>query len=152
MFDWLPAAVENGADMAAREKMCEASVIAGLSFALPKTAASHAISFPLTNVWGIPHGEACAFTLGALCRINAEAENGRLDRFASALGFRDAAAMGARIDEMKRTFGLRCTLSDAGIALSDLKRLAQLSEHPNLHNNPVALDQDALVALFRSLA
>ena len=151
VFDWLPAAVENGDDMQARAKMCEASVIAGLSFALPKTAAAHAISFPLTNVWGIPHGEACAFTLGALCRVNAGAEKGRLDRFARELGFPDAAAMGDRIDAMKRDFGLRRTLDEAGIKLADLERLAQLSEHPNLHNNPVELDQNALVALFRKL-
>ncbi len=49
-FEYLERAYHRGgADEAARAKMCEASVIAGLAFALPKTAAAHACSFPLTN-------------------------------------------------------------------------------------------------------
>ncbi|MFR5401289.1 MAG: hypothetical protein ACLTH3_15380 [Lachnospira sp.] len=35
--------------------MCEASLIAGLAFTLPKTTSSHACSFPLTNIHHIPH-------------------------------------------------------------------------------------------------
>ncbi len=152
VFEWLPRAYENGADILAREKMCEASILAGLTFALPKTAAAHAISYPLTNVYGIPHGEACAFTLDALCGINADAENGRLHEFARQLGFADAAAMGTRIAEMKKSMGMRCTLEAAGIPQSALTELAQLSKHPNLDNNPVALDEAALVQLFLTKA
>ncbi len=152
VFEWLPCAYTNGADITAREKMCEASILAGLAFALPKTAASHAISYPLTNVYGIPHGEACAFTLDSLCVINAGAEGGRLNVFARQLGFADASAMGTRIEEMKKSMGMRCTLEAAGIPKGDLPKLAQLSKHPNLDNNPVALDEAALIQLFLSKA
>lgn len=148
VFEWLPRAWENGADLAAREKMSEASVLAGLAFVLPKTAAAHAISFPLTNRYGLPHGEACAFTLGALCGINADE---RLEGFARSLGFAGAAQMGARIEEMKRRFGMRRTLREAGIPPDEVGELARLSRHPNLDNNPVPLDEAALVALFLSL-
>lgn len=152
VFEWLPRAYENGDDIAAREKMCEASVMAGLAFALPKTAAAHAISFPLTNVYGLPHGEACAFTLDSLCAINAKAEDGRLDKFAQQLGFANAAAMGGRIAQMKREMGMRCTLAEAGIGFNDLPELARLSQHPNLGNNPVPLNEAALTALFTGKA
>ena len=152
IFAHLPSAFSDGANLEAREKMCEASFMAGLAFALPKTAAAHAISFPLTNVYGLPHGEACAFTLDSLCVINAEAENGRLNNFAKKLGFGNAAEMGARISQMKREMGLRCTLADAGIPLDALSELAHLSKHPNLDNNPVALDEKALIALFAGKA
>ena len=151
-FEWLPRAYAHGDDIKAREKMCEASVLAGLAFALPKTAAAHAISFPLTNRYGLPHGEACAFTLDALCEINAQAEGGRLEGFARQLGFESAAAMGARIAAMKREMGMRCTLAQAGIPMGELPELARLSQHPNLDNNPVPLGEADLIALFTGKA
>ncbi len=150
IFDTLPDALQNLSDIDAREKLAEASVIAGLAFALPKTAACHAISFPLTNVYGLPHGEACAFTLDSLCEINAEAEGGRVGDFAKQLGFEGAKAMGKRIFELKKMGGMRVTLKEAGIMDEDLPELARLSHHPNLLNNPVPLDDDRLIALFRS--
>ena len=101
---FLPQAYHHGEDIVAREKMCEAAVIAGLAFSLPKTAASHACSFPLTSIYGLPHGEACAFTLGALCRINSKAENGRLNIFAKKLGLTDAEELAIQIDMLKKTW------------------------------------------------
>lgn len=150
IFEALPPALKNLRDLAAREALAEASVIAGLAFALPKTAAAHAISFPLTNVYGLPHGEACAFTLDSLCEINASAEGGRLDGFARNLGFEGAAAMGERIAALKKLSGMRATLGEAGIPVPALPELVKLSHHPNLDNNPVPLDDGALMRLFLS--
>lgn len=147
-FNNILAAYDHGDDLAARENMCEASVIAGLAFTLPKTAASHACSFPLTSVYGLPHGEACAFTLDVLCAINAPAEGGRLNGFARALGFADAAGMGRRITEIKRRTGMRCTLAEAGIREEDLPGLARRCHHPNMLNNPVELDDAAIIDMF----
>jgi len=56
----------------AREKMAEASIVAGVAFSHPRTTGSHACSFPLTNIYGLPHGEACAFTLDYFLKFNAE--------------------------------------------------------------------------------
>lgn len=151
VFENLLDTYKNGNNLTLREKMCEASVIAGLAFTLPKTAASHACSFPLTRIYGIPHGEACAFTLDSLCRINARAENGRLDRFANKLGFTDAAQMADRIKEMKEATGMRCTLSQAGIRQEDLPYLATQCHHPNMLNNPVILDDKMIIEMFQSL-
>ncbi len=151
VFDNLLTAYTNGGDVNARERMCEASLIAGLAFALPKTAASHAISFPLTNKYGLPHGEACAFTLDKLCVINAEAEDGRLNDFAAKLGFKNAAEMAERIASIKKQTGMRTTLADAKIGDCEIGELVKFSKHPNLANNPVALDDNALKELFLSL-
>ena len=147
-FDNILGAYEHGDDLTARENMCEASVIAGLAFTLPKTAASHACSFPLTSVYGLPHGEACAFTLDVLCTINAPAEGGRLNGFARARGFSNAAGMGRRITEIKHRTGMRCTLAEAGIKEEDLPDLAKRCHHPNMLNNPVELDDAAIIDMF----
>lgn len=151
-FKYLEAAYNNGNDILAREKMCEASLIAGLAFALPKTAAAHACSFPLTNIYNIPHGEACAFTLDLLCEINSEAEGGRLNDFARDLGFENAVAMGKRIREMKKAMGMKITLADAGIDIKDLDSLAEKCMHPNILNNPVPMGIDEVKKMFLRLA
>lgn len=148
VFENLETVFRDGPDIRARENMCEASVIAGLAFTLPKTAASHACSFPLTTLYGLPHGEACAFTLDLLCSVNAEAENGRLHGFARKLGFADAHQMGAQITRLKKLTGMRITLADAGIDEADLPALAGKCHHPNLFNNPVRLSDEMLIDMF----
>ena len=151
VFKHLEAAYRDGSDIGAREQMCIASLLAGLAFAHPKTAASHACSFPLTNVYHLPHGEACAFTLDRLIRINAGAEEGRVEHFARKLGFTDAAAMADRTLAMKKAMGMRCTLAEAGIAPTDLGQLAEWCTHPNLLNNPVEMTRERLLEMFWSM-
>lgn len=151
VFEYLGEAYTTGSNLIAREKMCEASVIAGLAFGPPKTAGSHACSFPLTNIYHIPHGEACAFTLDAFTRINANAEDGRLNVFARQLGFKDADDMADIILNMKKEMGLKVTLKDAGIEDKDIENLAYMSQHPNMLNNPVSMDTDSILKMYMSL-
>lgn len=150
VFEYLPRAYENPEDMEAREKMCEASLIAGLTFALPKTTASHACSFPLTNKYKIPHGEACAFTLDYFVRFNAEAEGGRVNKLAKELGFDNAYEMAEKIRELKLLMGMKVTLEDAGIKEEEVEALAEDCIHPNLLNNPVKVTIEDLINMFRS--
>ncbi|MCL2023451.1 MAG: iron-containing alcohol dehydrogenase family protein [Oscillospiraceae bacterium] len=152
IFRYLERTYDDGSDLEAREKMCEASVLAGMTFSLPKTAASHACSFPLTSVCGLPHGEACAFTLDSLCHINADAENGRLNDFARDAGFSGAAAMGDEITRLKKHMAMPCTLAEIGLRAEDLPEFVQKCKHPNLLNNPVEMDDDALLRMFKSKA
>ncbi len=148
VFQNLMVAYENPQDIDAREKMCEASVIAGIAFSLPKTTGSHACSFPLTNVYGMPHGEACAFTLDSFIRINADKRILELARYC---GFADTDEMADAVYALKNKTGMKCTLADAGILLEKAGELAEASMHPNMLNNPVAMDVDAVEALYRKL-
>ncbi|MCC8022478.1 MAG: iron-containing alcohol dehydrogenase [Clostridiales bacterium] len=151
VFRALPAAYESPGDLRAREQLCEASLLAGMAFSQSKTTAPHACSFPLTNTYGLPHGEACAFTLAAFTRLNASAGDGRTDRLARECGFRDAMHMADEMERMKRAMGMRMTLADAGIEEKDLPWLARASMHPNMKNNPVPMDEAGVERLYRSL-
>ena len=151
IFQYLPIAFSNGSDLRARTEMCEASVLAGLAFALPRTAGSHACSYTFTTEYGISHGEACAFTLAAFTRINAAAHDGRLNTFAEQLGFSNANEMAYRIDEIKKEMGMIMTLGQLGIARDDIPELVKKSKHPNLLNNPVEMTDEKLTALYESL-
>ncbi|MFA9397020.1 MAG: iron-containing alcohol dehydrogenase family protein [Clostridiaceae bacterium] len=151
VFKYLLRAYNDGTDIEAREKMCEASLMAGLAFGLPKTTGSHACSFPLTSKYHIPHGEACAFTLDAFLRINKNAEGGRVNDLCKKLGFKDAEEMADKILAMKKEMGLKSTLEEAGINENDIVELAKLSQHPNMLNNPVDMSLDDIVDLYKSL-
>ena len=153
VFDFLPRAWACPGDEEAREKMCEASVIAGMAFTLPKTTAPHACSFPLTNRFHIPHGEACGLTLDWFARLNAQGEEGkRLDEFAAAVGHTDARAMADAIFALKQRLGLRTDLKDLRLNGEDIERLVAESHHPNMLNNPVQVTDGMLREMYTHLA
>jgi len=66
----LRKAVDLPDDIVVREKLCKASVLAGLAFSQTRTTACHSISYPLTMLYGVPHGLAASITLDAVGKIN----------------------------------------------------------------------------------
>lgn len=132
----------------AREKMAEASVIAGLAFTLPKTTGSHACSFPLTNIYKIPHGEACGLTLDHFTRINGKYDDGRLLTFARKVGFKDVEALADGIYELKSKLNLRLDLKDFNLSNDEIEELVSISRHPNLLNNPVDITDEQLREMY----
>jgi alcohol dehydrogenase class IV len=151
VFDFLYAAYLHGDDISVKEKMSEAALIAGLAFGPPKTAGVHACSFPLTRLYKLPHGEACAFSLDAFVRLNSEVEKDRMQMFANMVGFKTTDEMADRILELKKATGMRCTLSEAKIKTSDVPELAEQCKHPNLLNNPRQMSTDDLIDMFMSM-
>lgn len=150
VFKYLKRTYLDGSDKEAREKMAEASVIAGMAFTLPKTTASHACSFPLTNLYHIPHGEACGLTLDYFARINASAEDGRLEGFAKDLGFEDVSEMADAIYNLKEELGLRNNLKDFNLNDEQIEELVRISRHPNLYNNPIEITDDMLKEMYQT--
>lgn len=53
-----------------RECMCRASVLAALAFSHTRTTACHSISYPMTILYGVPHGLAVAMTLNEVANKN----------------------------------------------------------------------------------
>lgn len=151
VLEWLPVACADGSDLTAREKMAEASVIAGLAFTIPKTTAPHACSYPLTNVLGIAHGEACGLTLAHFLRFNDAHQSDRPRALAAALGYADVAALATRIEQLRDTVGLRRDLRDLHLTAEQVEALVSGSKHPNLRNNPVDVTEQDLRDLYASL-
>ena len=143
----LETAFKDGSNMDARANMAHAALLGGLAFALPKTAASHACSYPLSEDYHLPHGEAVAFTLDSLVRINADE---RLEYLCRAVGLKDTEELAMRIAALKELGGLRRRLSDLGQVDMD-KLVHDCAVHPLMNNNPVKLDEAALRAMFEKL-
>ena len=135
-------------DRESRTNMAYASLLAGLAFSAAKTAASHACSFPISAYYQLPHGEACAFTLDSLIKINADE---RLEALAKAVGFDNTDALADEINRLKRISGLAMKLSDVSESF-DVDLIARESAvHPLMANNPVSLSQEDLKKMFEAL-
>lgn len=148
---YLEKAVAEPNTLEAREKMAEASVAAGYAFSQTGTAAAHACSYPLTQIFGVPHGEACALTLAEFVRVNATVDP-RLNELAAELGYANADALADRLDDIKQTIGLRMTLKEAGIETDEqLTTLVNGSFAPNIANNPYKLTEENLMAFYQKL-
>lgn len=143
----LETAYRDGSNLAARESMSLAALLGGMSFALPKTAGSHACSYPLSEDYHLPHGEACAFTLDSFVRINADE---RLEMLAERVGLSGTDELADRIKALKTLGELRTRLSDLGEV--DMNKLCRdAARHPLMQNNPVAMDETALRKMFEAL-
>lgn len=147
VFQHLRTAYEDGRNIKAREKMAEASVIAGLAFGIPKTTGSHACSFPLTNFYGIPHGEACGLTLDYFIQLNGKKDE-RTKELAKLLGFEDSEKLSQEVRNLKKDLGLRMNLRDKNLSQVEKEELIALSHHPNLSNNPVEITDEILKDLY----
>jgi acetaldehyde dehydrogenase/alcohol dehydrogenase len=73
VFDWLPTAYKEGAkNPVAREKMADASCIAGIAFANAMLGINHSLSHKLGGWFHVPHGTANALLFPYICQFNAQ--------------------------------------------------------------------------------
>jgi acetaldehyde dehydrogenase/alcohol dehydrogenase len=71
VFEYLPRAYKNGAnDPLAREKMHNASTLAGMAFANAFLGMDHAMAHKLGAKFHIPHGRICGILLPSVIRYN----------------------------------------------------------------------------------
>lgn len=154
VFKYLERAYNNPNDLEAREKMAAASITAGVAFSHPRTTGSHACSFPLTNLYGVPHGEACAFTLDYFIKFNADHAdgNGRIAAFAKQCGFESAYAMADEITAMKKRMGMRTRLSEIGCTTdAQIAELAKASMSMLMTRNPIPLSEKNILEMYNAL-
>ncbi|WP_294911981.1 iron-containing alcohol dehydrogenase family protein [uncultured Eubacterium sp.] len=154
VFEWLEKAYAEPENLTAREKMAEASIVAGVAFSHPRTTGSHACSFPLTNIYGIPHGEACAFTLDYFVKFNAKHadSDGRLDALAKDCGFDSAYEMADEISAMKKRMGMRSRLSEIGCTSDEqIAELTKKSMSMLMKRNPIELSESDIGEMYNKL-
>ncbi len=70
IFTYLPTAYENGADVIAREKMADASTMAGMAFANAFLGVCHSMAHKLGSYHHLPHGVANALLITEVMRYN----------------------------------------------------------------------------------
>ena len=141
IFKYLPRAYENGAnDPVAREKMAEASTMAGMAFANAFLGVCHSMAHKLGAYHHLPHGVANALLITEVMRFNADPVPRKMGTFpqyeyphtferyiecANFLGIKGKTDEEKfenfikAIDELKEKVGIKKTIKDYGISEKD---------------------------------
>lgn len=151
IFAYLPSAYENGAnDPTAREKMADASTMAGMAFANAFLGVCHSMAHKLGAYHHLPHGVANALLITLVMRYNAVPVPTKMGTFSQyeyphtleryvecanfcgVFGKTDEETLElfiAKIEELKEKVGIKKTIADYGINESDfLVSLDEMSE------------------------
>ena len=82
IFEYLPDAYAKGAhDAVAREKMANASTMAGMAFANAFLGVCHSMAHKLGSYWHIPHGMANSLMLEEVIRFNSAEQPTKMGTF-----------------------------------------------------------------------
>ena len=133
IFKYLPAAVANGRDGIAREKMAYAQTMAGLAFNCAGLGIVHAMSHPLSALYGIAHGVANTVLLPWVIEFNNLARREKTIEIAEAAGENtwglsrhDAARFAVKaVRNLSRDLGCVSSITEAARAVgkvADFKR------------------------------
>jgi len=158
----LEAAVDHPDDLKARSGMLLGSLIAGLGFKDKGLGLGHAMSYPLTGKFGIPHGVGNGMLLPVVMRYNSEQSPAELAGVGRILGApadedEETCARFAieRIERLLERFGVETNLRSWGVSEEALDELVEDVFHERrrtlLDTNPREPKRDEVKELFRGM-
>ena len=121
-------------DYEGREAISLGQYIAGMGFSNVGLGIVHSMAHPLSAVYDIPHGKACAMLLTAVLKFNAPATGEKYREIARVMGVPDVDSMNqetyrqAAIDVIQKLaddVGIPKSLSEAGVKREDIPFLAE---------------------------
>jgi len=147
-----------------RLSMCEASNLAGKAINITKTTAPHAMSYPLTYYFGIPHGHAVALTLGEFLALNGDINKTNaadkivlqdyemaFSQLLQVLGVSNTISAKQKISKLMKDVGLETRLSKLNIMTENLDMIVHKVNIERLNNNPRILREDDLLEVLRTI-
>jgi alcohol dehydrogenase class IV len=148
-----------------RRAMSKAAYLAGRAINITKTTAAHALSYPLTSYFGIPHGHAACLTLGQLLLFNSNVTDrdvidprgvsyvhGVVKDLVDMMGCADPRQGCQAIESLIDAVGLQTRLRALGIRRNDAVNLVVNNVNvERLVNNPRALNHDALTTVVDAI-
>ncbi|MEC3608272.1 bifunctional acetaldehyde-CoA/alcohol dehydrogenase [Bacillus glycinifermentans] len=137
VFEYLPRAYKNGSDEIAREKMHNASTIAGMAFSNAFLGINHSLAHKLGAEFHIAHGRANAVLLPHVIRYNAA----KPTKFTAFPKYNHFVA-DKRYAEIARTLGLPAKTTEEGVE-SLIKAIVALAKELDI---PMSLKQNGIDA------
>lgn len=147
-----------------RDKMMRASFLAGKAINISKTTAPHALSYALTQYFGIPHGLAAMLLFPAFFELNTnmntvslnsaidfEEYDNRMHELKTLMGVVSSKDAASKISQMILAAGFKRRLRDYGINNSDIALLADSVNIERLNNNPVIMNREQLILLLKTV-
>lgn len=161
----LPKAVSEPSPSHRRE-MAHAANLAGKAIDVSRTTLCHALSYPMTWEFGVPHGHAVALTLGEVLLFNSRATEAdvvhpggveRLRRITAdineTLGVESPGEGAEAVRSLVRRLGLGTSLSEVGITtVGDRERVSGSVDAQRAANNPRRVDGLAVARILEAVA
>jgi alcohol dehydrogenase class IV len=139
VHDWLPAAVEDGANLEARAHMMVAATMGATAFQ-KGLGAIHSLSHPVGAVFDTHHGLTNAVFTPYVLAFNRKAIEDKMQRLAAFIGLENPSfdAVLNWILDLRERFDIPRTAAELGVAedrLDDISRMA--AKDPTAPTNPV---------------
>ena len=148
-------------DYAGREAMSLGQYIAGMGFSNVGLGIVHSMAHPLSAVYDIPHGKACAMLLTAVLKFNAPATGEKYREIARVMGVPDVDGMDqetyrqAAIDVIQKLaddVGIPKSLSEAGVKREDIPFLAESAFNDACTpGNPRDASLEEIIGIYESI-
>jgi lactaldehyde reductase len=154
---WLPAAVENGSNLEAREMMACGQYLAGMAFNSAGLGLVHALAHQPGATHNLPHGVCNAILLPIIENFNRPNAVARFARIAQAMGVNtqgmsDEAASQAAIDAIRQLsarVGIPSGFSQLGVTKADIEGwLDNALADPCAPCNPRSASRDEVRELY----
>ncbi|NQX60479.1 phosphonoacetaldehyde reductase [Paenibacillus qinlingensis] len=147
----LPLLIEQPDNLAWREQLSLASLMAGLAFSNTRTTACHSISYPLTMLYGIDHGIAASLTLTTVLRHNFNTLI-EPDKLLHAFGATDVDEVDDLIRSIYNRYGLSSNLSSYGVTVEGIREVVDHSyTKGRMDNNPAPISPEELERMLVAL-
>ena len=148
-------------DFAGREAMSLGQYIAGMGFSNVGLGIVHSMAHPLSAVYDIPHGKACAMLLTAVLKFNAPATGEKYREIARVMGVPNVDTMDeatyrqAAIDVIQKLaddVGIPKSLSEAGVKREDIPFLAESAFNDACTpGNPRDASMEEIIGIYESI-
>ena len=148
-------------DYAGREAMSLGQYIAGMGFSNVGLGIVHSMAHPLSAVYDIPHGKACAMLLTAVLKFNGPATGEKYREIARVMGVPDVDSMDqetyrqAAIDVIQKLaddVGIPKSLSEAGVKREDIPFLAESAFNDACTpGNPRDASLEEIIGIYESI-
>src|SRR3989344_511259 len=136
----------------AKRAMSLGSCLAGIAISQTKTTAVHAVSYPITGIFNVPHGHACALTLSSFLNYNKCAAPERVSKMAEILGYDKVEDAAEGINNLMDYLCLERKLSKLGIDESGIELIIKNGFNPDrVSNNPRKLTEEDLRKMLTNL-
>ncbi|PIW28765.1 MAG: alcohol dehydrogenase [Rhodospirillales bacterium CG15_BIG_FIL_POST_REV_8_21_14_020_66_15] len=148
--DWLPTAVRDGGNIAARSHMM-AAAMAGATAFQRGLGGIHALAHPLGALYDAHHGLLNAVLMPYVVNANKGAVERDLTDLARALDLAEYSPAGVIrwILDLRAEIGIPHTLAEIGIPGDDAATVGAMAvEDPTAGGNPIQFTQDQYAALF----
>jgi alcohol dehydrogenase len=122
----LPHVLRNPHSAEERQRMLWASLLAGMAISQTRTAAAHAISYPLTLYHGVPHGRAVAALLPHVLAANLSAlHQEQVELLCSCFGCQRSEDLVEACRSFLEQTGITEPLSNFGVQPSNVATIAR---------------------------